>query len=107
MFEDDNLDDLDIGLEDLPSSRMGRSPFAFPFQGSPSPTAPSSPGVRSPSASPFHGFPSPTAPSSPGTRASSLEVPEARGKGQEEDFGECCSGLSLQVFGVVSRFGVV
>ena len=39
MFEDDNLDDLDIGLEDLPSSRMGRSPFAFPFQGSPSPTA--------------------------------------------------------------------
>ena len=32
MFEDDNLDDLDIGLEDLPSSRMGRSPFAFPFQ---------------------------------------------------------------------------
>ena len=23
MFEDDNLDDLDIGLEDLPSSRMG------------------------------------------------------------------------------------
>ena len=65
MFEDDNLDDLDIG------------------------------------------FPSPTAPSSPGTRASSLEVPEARGKGQEEDFGECCSRLSLQVFGVVSRFGVV
>ena len=65
MFEDENLDDLDIG------------------------------------------FPSPTAPSSPGTRASSLEVPEARGKGQEEDFGECCSGLSLQVFGVVSRFGVV
>ena len=64
MFEDENLDDLDIG------------------------------------------FPSPTAPSSPGTRASSLEVPEARGKGQEEDFGECCSGLSLQVFGVVSRFGV-
>ena len=49
MFEDENLDDLDIG------------------------------------------FPSPTAPSSPGTRASSLEVPEARGKGQEEDFGECCS----------------
>ena len=48
------------------------------------------------------GFPSPTAPSSPGTRASSLEVPEARGKGQEEDFGEGCSGLSLQVFGVVS-----
>ena len=46
MFEDDNLDDLDIGLEDLPSSRMGRSPFAFPFQGSPSPTAPSSPGTR-------------------------------------------------------------
>ena len=45
MFEDDNLDDLDIGLglEDLLSSRMGRSPFAFPFQGSPSPTAPSSP----------------------------------------------------------------
>ena len=38
MFEDENLDDLDIG------------------------------------------FPSPTAPSSPGTRASSLEVPEARGK---------------------------
>ena len=63
MFEDENLDDLDIG------------------------------------------FPSPTAPSSPGTRASSLEVPEARGNGQ--DFGECCSGLSLQVFGVVSRFGVV
>ena len=31
MFEDDNLDDLDIGLEDLPSSRMGRSPFAFPW----------------------------------------------------------------------------
>ena len=25
MFEDDNLDDLDIGLEDLPSSRMGRT----------------------------------------------------------------------------------
>ena len=50
MFEDENLDDLDIG------------------------------------------FPSPTAPSSPGTRASSQEVPEARGKGQEEDFGECCSG---------------
>ena len=35
MFADDNLDDLDIGLglEDLLSSRMGRSPFAFPFQG--------------------------------------------------------------------------
>ena len=52
MFEDENLDDLDIG------------------------------------------FPSPTAPSSPGTRASSLEVPEARGKGQEEDFGECCSDFT-------------
>ena len=42
MFEDENLDDLDIG------------------------------------------FPSPTAPSSPGTRASSLEVPEARGKGKRK-----------------------
>ena len=140
MFEDDNLDDLDIGLglEDLLSSRMGRSPFAFPFQGSPSPTAPSSPGVRSPSASPFHGFasptassapgvrspsaspfhrfPSPTASSAPGTRASrtdwlsessSMQDDKAGELGQEEDFGECCSRLSLQVFGVVSRFGVV
>ena len=118
MFEDDNLDDLDIGLglEDLLSSRMGRSPFAFPFQGSPSPTAPSSPGVRSPSASPFHRFPSPTASSAPGTRASrtdwlsessSMQDDKAGELGQEEDFGECCSGLSLQVFGVVSRFGVV
>ena len=74
MFEDDNLDDLDID------------------------------------------FPSPTAPSSPGTRASrtdwlsessSMQDDKAGELGQEEDFGECCSGLSLQVFGVVSRFGVV
>ena len=74
MFEDENLDDLDIG------------------------------------------FPSPTAPSSPGTRASrtdwlsessSMQDGKAGELGQEEDFGECCSRLSLQVFGVVSRFGVV
>ena len=94
MFEDDNLDDLDIGLEDLPSSRMGRSPFAFPFQGSPSPTAPSSPGARASRTDWL-------------SESSSMQDGKAGELGQEEDFGECCSRLSLQVFGVVSRFGVV
>ena len=96
MFEDDNLDDLDIGLglEDLLSSRMGRSPFAFPFQGSPSPTAPSSPGTRASRTDWL-------------SESSSMQDGKAGELGQEEDFGECCSGLSLQVFGVVSRFGVV
>ena len=73
MFEDENLDDMDIVLDVVPSPLMGRSPPASPFHCFPSPTAAPSPGVSSPPASPF----------------------------QKEDFGECVSQPSVEVFGAV------
>ena len=39
MSEDENLDDMDIVLDVVPSPLMGRSPPASPFHCFPSPTA--------------------------------------------------------------------
>ena len=73
MFEDENLNDMDVVLDVVPSHLMRRLPPASPFHCFPSPTEPPSPGVSSPPASPF----------------------------QKEDFGECVSQPSVEVFGVV------